>query len=298
MSSIGIDSLSGLAAFVRAAETRSYVAAGRLLGVSSSAVGKSVARLEDKLGVVLFQRSTRSIRLTAEGELFYERCRRILADLGDAEAELLRTKEAPRGRVRFSLPAVGYRLLAPVLPELARRYPDVTLELDYSDRMVDVIEEGFDLVLRSGALVDSGLTVRRLGEFRFAIAGSPAYLRRHGTPRRPADLARHAGLFYKIPATGKLQPWELDDGEAPAPRAALTCNSVEALIVAARDGLGLAYLPDFAVRDELASGALALVLEAHPAAAGVFSLLWPTSRSLSPKVRVLVELLSKRWPAR
>src|SRR5882757_9721155 len=135
MSAMGVDSMSSLAAFVRAAETRSYVAAGRILGISSSAVGKSVARLEEKLGVLLLHRSTRSIHLTAEGALFFERCQRILADLGDAESELLHTKEAPRGRLRVSLPAVGYRLLSPMLPAFARRYPEVELDIDYNDRM-------------------------------------------------------------------------------------------------------------------------------------------------------------------
>jgi len=296
MSAIGIDSMSSLTAFVRAAETRSYVAAGRILGVSSSAVGKSVARLEEKLGVLLLHRSTRSIHLTAEGALFFERCQRVLADLGDAEAELLRTKEAPRGRLRVSLPAVGYRLLSPVLPAFTRRYPEVELDIDYNDRMVDVIEEGFDAVLRTGELADSRLMSRRLGAYRFLIVASPNYVRRRRAPQSPRDLSRHACLFYKIPTTGKIQPWAFEaDGEDETARlhSVMTCNSVEALIMAARQGLGLAYLPDFAVRDELAQKALLALLPDFPAVSGTFRLLWPANRLLSPKVRVFAEFLGE-----
>jgi len=293
---MGIDSMSSLAAFVRAAETRSYVAAGRILGVSSSAVGKSVARLEEKLGVLLLHRSTRSIHLTAEGALFFERCQRILADLGDAEAELLHTKEAPRGRLRVSLPAVGYRLLSPMLPAFTRRYPEVELDLDYSDRMVDVIEEGFDAVLRSGELADSRLMSRRIGTYRFIIVASPGYLRRRRAPERPRALSRHACLLFKIATTGKLQPWTLEaseEEELPQLRAAMICNSIEALITAARQGLGLAYLPDFAVREELAQQLLVNALPAFPAISGTFRLLWPANRLLSPKVRAFAEFLDE-----
>ena len=147
-----MDNLNGIAAFVRAAETSSYVAAGRLLGVSASAVGKSVARLEEKLGVRLLNRSTRRISLSNEGALFYERCQRILADLGDAEAELSHLAEAPRGKLRVSLPVIGYRIILPLLAEFTRLYPEIELDLDFNDRLVDVVAEGVDVAVRSGTL--------------------------------------------------------------------------------------------------------------------------------------------------
>ncbi|HTD04736.1 LysR family transcriptional regulator [Undibacterium sp.] len=289
-----MDRFNGLAVFVRAAETRSFVAAGRLLGISASAVGKSVARLEEKLGVRLFQRSTRHISLTAEGTLFYERCQRILADLEDAEGELARTLETPRGKLRVSMPVIGYRMLLPVLPEFMRRYPQVELELDFNDRLVDVIEEGLDVVVRSGPLTDSRLMARQLGPFRMVIAGAPAYFKKHGIPGKPADLTQHACLCYRFPSTGKLQEWVLDpDPSNPELRlsAAMTCNNIEALICAAGQGLGLAYLPDFIVGDALANGSLQTVLDAHLSTTDIFSVLWPSSRQLSPKLRVFVDFL-------
>lgn len=292
-----MDNLNGLAAFVRAAETRSFVAAGRLLGISASAVGKSVARLEERLGARLFHRSTRRITLTAEGMLFYERCQRILGDVADAEAELQHAMETPRGRLRVSLPAAIHRLMLPVLPEFMQAYPEIELDLDFNDHMVDVIADGLDAVIRSGALADSRLMARRVGPFRFHIVGSPDYLDRRGVPQHPADLEHHACLRYKYPTAGTLQDWGLRADPATPPwrlPATLVCNSAEALISGAQRGLGLIYMADFALRDALASGALRPVLEPYEAAPGVFWLLWPSSRHLSPKLRAFVDFMCTR----
>jgi DNA-binding transcriptional LysR family regulator len=292
-----MDNLNGLTAFVRAAETRSFVAAGRLLGISASAVGKSVARLEERLGARLFHRSTRRISLTAEGALFYERCQRILGDVADAEAELQRAMEAPRGRLRVSLPVATHRLLLPVLPEFVRMYPEIELDLDFNDRMVDVIDEGLDVVMRSGALTDSRLVSRRVGPFCFQIVGSPDYFARRGVPQRPADLERHACLRYKSPTAGTLQDWGLRADPAPGSwrlPATLLCNNAEALIAAAQRGLGLIYMADFLLREALAGGALQAVLEPYQAPPSMFWALWPSSRHLSPKRRVFVDFLCTR----
>lgn len=292
-----MDNLSYLSAFVRAAETHSFVAAGRVLGVSASAVGKSVARLEERLGVRLFQRSTRRISLTAEGTLFYERCQRILGDIADAEAELERAVEAPRGRLRVSLPAAGHHLLLPVLPDFLRLYPEIEMDLDFNDRMVDVIAEGLDAVVRSGTMADSRLMGRRIGPFRFHIVGSPAYFEQRGLPQQPRDLEGHACLRYKHVNSGILQDWALQNDPATAPwrlPATFVCNNAEALIGAAQRGLGLAYLPDFLARDALATGTLRTVLDAYQAAPGMFWVLWPSSRHLSPKLRVFVDFLCTR----
>jgi len=183
-----MDNLAGLTAFVQAAELRSFVAAGRMLGISASAVGKSIARLEARLGVRLFQRSTRSIALTSEGSVFLERCRRILGEIEAAELELSNSKNAPQGRLRVSLPQVG-SLLNPVLAAFARAYPQVELDLDFSDRRVDVIEEGYDAVVRAGESADSRLMSRQLGQFQLQLVAAPAYLAQHGTPAQP-DLGR------------------------------------------------------------------------------------------------------------
>ncbi|MBX9347314.1 LysR family transcriptional regulator [Chromobacterium vaccinii] len=291
----GMDSLSGLLAFVRAAELGSFVAAGERLGISASAVSKSVSRLEDKLAARLFHRSTRRIRLTQEGLLLFERSRRILAELDEASAELAHSAAAPRGRLKVSLPLIGHRMLSPLLPEFHARYPEISLELDFSDRMVDLVAEGVDVAVRSGELDDSRLQARLLGPFRFALVGSPDYFRRRGEPQRPDDLQAHACLRYRFPYNGQLQPWALrvPAGSPPQPNAFLSCNSIEALAAAASDGLGIAWLPDFAVRRELGDGRLRPVLEDCAAEPGKFSAVWPASRHLPPKQRVFIDFLAE-----
>ncbi|MBU9190762.1 LysR family transcriptional regulator [Burkholderia gladioli] len=295
-----MDNLNGIVAFVRTAETLSFVAAGRKLGISASAVGKTIAKLERSLGVRLFHRTTRRVTLTEEGRHFYERCHRILEELRDAEATLSASAQTPRGRLRVSLPVIGYRFLLPVLPAFSARYPDIELDLDFNDRLVDVVEGGFDAVIRSGQLSDSSLMSRRLGPFRFVLCASPDYLARAGVPRGLADLAAHEGVRYRFPTTGKLQPWSLlpDGGEPPNLRCAMTCNNMEALRGAVIAGFGIGFMPDFLARDALAAGSLVEVLEPHSIAPGQFSILWPSSRQLSPKLRVFVDFMCEHlFPA-
>ncbi|WP_186020851.1 LysR family transcriptional regulator [Burkholderia gladioli] len=295
-----MDNLNGIVAFVRTAETLSFVAAGRKLGISASAVGKTIARLERSLGVRLFHRTTRRVTLTEEGRHFHERCHRILEELRDAEATLSASAQTPRGRLRVSLPVIGYRFLLPVLPAFSTRYPDIELDLDFNDRLVDVVEGGFDAVIRSGQLSDSSLMSRRLGPFRFVLCASPGYLARAGVPRGLADLAAHEGVRYRFPTTGKLQPWSLlpDGGEPPNLRCAMTCNNMEALRGAVIAGFGIGFMPDFLARDALAAGSLVEVLEPHSIAPGQFSILWPSSRQLSPKLRVFVDFMCEHlFPA-
>ncbi|WP_079433757.1 LysR family transcriptional regulator [Zoogloea sp. LCSB751] len=291
-----MDSVNGFMVFVQVAETRSFVAAGRLLGVSASAVGKSVSRLEEKLGVRLFHRSTRSVSLTAEGTLFLERSRRILAEIEAAELELSQATSAPRGRLRVSLPLVS-SLVLPVLGEFMRDYPAIELDLDFTDRLVDVIDEGFDAVVRTGDPADSRLSARRLGAFRSLVVASPDYLARRGTPKVPADLLQHACLHYRFPNSGKLEPWALrqapGEPELPLPTS-MICNNIETRVCFALQGLGITYLPDFAIREQLADGRLRAVLTEHVERTGVFHVLWPASKHPSPKVRAFVDFLCAR----
>lgn len=287
-----MDNINTLNVFVQVAETRSFVAAGRLLGVSASAVGKSVGRLEERLGVRLFHRSTRSITLTAEGLLLLERSKRILAEIEAAETELRQTSLLPQGRLRVSLPLVG----APFLQVLARfkqRYPEVDLDLDFSDRRVDVIEEGFDAVLRSGEVLDSRLTARCIGEFRMLLVGSPAYFKQRGAPRHPGELMDHACIQFRFPNTGMLQAWPLHAERHAAKQQlpqSMVCNNLEARICFALQGLGIAYLPDFAIADSLADGKLVTVLdEIH--GSGAFHIMWPSGKHPAPKLRVFIDFL-------
>lgn len=291
-----MDSLNGFMVFVQVAETRSFVAAGRQLGISASAVGKSIARLEDKLGVRLFHRSTRSITLTAEGELFLERSRRILAEIEAAESELSQAAQRPTGRLKLSLPIVS-SLILPALGDFMAAYPDIQLDLDFSDRVVDVIAEGYDAVMRGGPPGDSRLTARKLG-YAYSIAvASPDYLARHGTPQTPEALQQHACLHYRFNTTGKLERWVLrgyeDEHELVLPTT-MVCNNIETRVCFAMRGLGIAMLPDFSVRDALAQGTLCEVLSEYACHRNVFHLLWPASKHPSPKVRALIDFLSTR----
>ena len=291
-----MDSLTGITAFVRTADQLSFSEAGRALGVSASAVGKSVAKLEQELGVRLLHRTTRRVALTEEGALFYERCRRILDDLQDAETMVTDPAGAVRGRLRVSLPTIGYLFLLPVIPGFRRRYPNIELDIDFNDRIVDLIEEGVDVAIRSGKLADSSPMARRLGPLKFVVCAAPSYLVARGTPKTPQDLKQHDCLRFRFPNSGKLQIWALkmeagvDPFRGPAP---FTCNNMEALRGAAIGGLGIAYMPDFLARDAVNDGALRTLLDEFLIDAGRFSALWPSSKQLSSKVRVFVDYLSE-----
>ncbi|MDP9531390.1 LysR family transcriptional regulator [Pseudomonas protegens] len=292
-----MDNLNGLQVFVCVVRSGSLVGAGERLGLSASAVGKALARLEQRLGVRLLNRSTRRLSLTDEGALFYERGQRIVDEVLEAEAELARISDKPRGRLRVSLPAIGYRMLLPILPEFAARYPNIELDLDFNDRLIDVIAEGVDAVIRSGELPDSQLKSRSLGPFGFVLIGAPGYFAQRGIPHTPQDLERHACLRYKFPGGSVLQPWNLrlPDGAPPLVLgSALTSNNLESLIHAASQGLGIAYVPEFVVCGALADGSLISVLDDYQQERGKFSILWPSSRHLLPKLRVFVDFLSQR----
>jgi len=293
-----MDKLSGLLAFVKTADLGSFVAAGRALEISPSAIGKGVAKLEHEVGVRLLQRSTRRMQLTPEGRLFHERCRRILDDLDDARAMLSHATEEPRGRLRVSAPIVGYHFLLPVLPDFVARYPEVELDIVFSDRTVDLIDEGVDVAIRSGDLPDSRLVSRPLNAFRLLLCAAPEYLARHGTPSAVRDLARHVAVRFRHPNSGKLLDWPMLQSVAdaePHPRTVFACNNMEAVLGATLRGLGIACMPDFLVQEMLADGRLACVLGELDGAGGQFKAIWPSSRHLSPKVRVFVDHLGERF---
>ncbi|WP_047305351.1 LysR family transcriptional regulator [Pseudomonas fluorescens] len=295
-----MDWLGSIPVFMQVAETRSFTEAGRLLGVSSSAVGKSIARLEERLKTRLFHRTTRSISLTAEGAGFLERCRRIAAEVEAAEFQLCDSSSAPVGKLRISAPQV-HGLLMPVLAEFMQRYPQIELDVDLCDRMVDVVEEGFDLVVRTGHPKDSRLLARQLGRFRMLLVGSPEYFQQYGVPQTPQELREHACLRHTFHHTGKLEAWPFKaQANSPEPDlpTRLTSSSIEAVEHAARSGLGVACLPDFMVQAAVQRGELQTVLDDYLEHNGVFWVLWPSSRHAAAKVRVLIEHLSERlFPA-
>lgn len=289
-----MDRLGSLNAFVQAAESRSFVAAGRQLGVSSSAIGKAVARLEERLGVRLFHRSTRSITLTTEGAQFLDRCRRIFCEIEAAELELSQAQGAPRGKLRVSLPLVCM-LITPAIGAFMRAYPEIEMDLDFTDRLVDVIDEGFDAVIRTGETRDSRLMTRTLGSFSHRLVGSPDYFAHHGVPQHPQELKAHACLHHKYPSTGKLERWPLRSGDENAEISlpvTATASTIEPLICLAEQGFGIACLPQFAVHRPLSEGTLITVLDGHIQDVGEFRILWPSSRHPSPKVKAFVDFMA------
>lgn len=293
-----MDSFTSMTSFVRTAETLSFVQAARSLGISASAVGKNVARLENKLGIRLFNRSTRNVSLTAEGTVLLARCQHILEQLREAEAELTTTVEQPAGKLRVSLPVIGYRLLLPVLPSFTRRYPGIELELDFSDRLVNIVDEGFDVAIRSGKIADSRLTSKTLGNFSFVLCASPAYLREYGEPASPDDLKKHKCVLFRFPSTGLIQPWELRGLRVTGdfnPASVLTANNIEAVIGISTSGLGISYVPDFTVREALSRGELKEVLAGSCVTQSSFSALWPASRFLSPRIRCFIDFMAENW---
>jgi DNA-binding transcriptional LysR family regulator len=286
-----MESLAGIAAFVSAAEQRSYVAAGRVLGVSSSAIAKSVSRLEARLGVRLLSRTTRSIGLTEEGRIFYDLSRSILDDLRDAEATVSRSREKPRGRLRVSVPhIVGHHLLMPLLPAFRAAYPEIELDIELDDRVVDIVTEGVDVAIRSGELPDSRLVTRAIGSQHFVVCGSPAYLRKSGIPEIPGDLAGHLCIHFKYPTSGRLAPWAFHPAHMPRRLpTSLVFNNTDAGLRAATDGLGLAHLPSYVADQAMVSGSLRPVLTGFMQPLGVLACVWPSSRQLSPKIRAFVD---------
>jgi DNA-binding transcriptional LysR family regulator len=243
--------------------------------------------------VRLFHRSTRSITLTQEGQLFLESCRRIFTEIEAVEAGFAETKGLPKGRLRVSLPLIGM-LMMPTVARFMAAYPEIELDVDFTDNLVDVVDGGYDVVVRTGEAEDSRLMARILGNYRLQIVGAPAYFARAGRPQQPEDLLQHACLHHRYPTSGKLQRWPLirpvGGAELVLPIAG-ACSTIEPLIVLAEMGIGLACVPDFSIRHQLATGTLVTVLDEHIEHKGTFRAVWPSSRFLPPKLRVFIDFL-------
>lgn len=288
-----MENLSNIGLFVRVAQRLSFSAVARESGLSPSTVGKSIARLEERLKVRLFHRSTRTLALTADGKVFLERCRRILSEIEAAELEMSQASEMPRGTLRISLPRYS-GLFQQAISHFMQRYPAVELDLDFSDRLVDVIGEGFDAAIRASALSDSGLMRRRLCTFRRVLAASPEYLQEHGRPLHAKDLQHHACLHYRFPNTGRLEQWPISETQdIPELPRTLVCNSVEMRVHLSLQGQGIACLPDFTVGEHLSSGRLQTILDECTHNTVPLWIVWPASRNLSPKLRAFIDCMSE-----
>ncbi|MQB56066.1 LysR family transcriptional regulator [Rahnella sp. RcJ3] len=291
-----MDYFGALGAFVQAAETRSFTEAGRRLGISSSAVGKAIVRLEEELGVRLFHRSTRAITLTAEGQIFHGRCQRILAEFDVARDELSQARAEPQGKLRVALPQIGTHLM-PYLIEFQMQFPQIELELDFSDRLVNIIDEGFDAAIRIGMINDSRLTIRPLRGYQHLLVATPGYLEQRGLPIHPEELKTHACLRYRFPTSGKLDLWPLHVNKHPLsfelPQSCVA-NAIDPLHTMTEAGLGIALLPDFIVEGAITTGRLVSVLQDFIIDYRDVCVLWPSSRQPLPKIKSFVDFIVTR----
>jgi DNA-binding transcriptional LysR family regulator len=279
---------------VRVAETLSFVDAGRQLGLSASAIGKAIARLEQRFGVRLLHRTTHNVSLTPEGALFLDRARRIQSEIELATQELSDARQAVHGPMRVSLPTWAMSFMA-IFRRFMQVYPEARLELELTDRLVDIVGEGYDLTIRTGDVRDSSLMTRIVGRFRHTLIASPSYLAAHGVPNSPEGLLDHQCLHRRHPETGLIDVWPLaEDGvnfDLDLPVAAVA-NSVEARIELAQLGAGIACVPSISVSRPIEDGRLLSIMEGNVRDAGVLRLLWPAGAVPSHNVKVLVDFVA------
>ncbi|AWF53496.1 TPA: LysR family transcriptional regulator [Klebsiella michiganensis] len=295
------DTLKDIPVFVAAVEAGSFAQAAIRLHLSRSAVGKSIARLEERLGVRLFQRTTRSQSLTDNGALFYEHCLRALEEIRGAESLLETGKQQVSGRLRVAMPVLfGRQCVAPLLIALAQEHPGLELEMSFSDRVVDLVEEGFDMAVRNGTLQDSSVLVaRRLGEHRMVLCAAPDYLLKKGTPQSVDDLLHHAAINYL--QAGRVLSWQLMDSEGAShtftPRSSLNMDDLQAICDAALAGHGIAWLPCWMVSKEIHQGKLVPLLKQAPDVRFDVHAVWQQTPHLPLRVRIAVDTLASRLPS-
>ena len=292
-----MDLLTGMRIFTHVVEANSFSAASDRLGLSRAAVSKHIARLEAHLGGRLLNRTTRRISLTEAGQAYLERCKQILEDVADAECVVSGLSTEPRGSLRLNVPmSFGITQVAPLLPRFSARYPRVDIELSLNDRLIDVVDEGYDLVIRIAELQDSNLIARRLATSRHVICASPGYLDRHGRPATPADLATHACLRYSYMQHSREWLFIGTDGEQRVRISGpLLTNNGGAICTAAENGLGIALLPTFIAGHALREGKLERVLAAYDCPQlGIYAV-YPSNRHLSAKVRAFIDFLENEF---
>lgn len=290
-----MDRIMSMQAFVQVVDSGSFSGAAKRLGVSPAVVTGHVQSLEKRLGVQLLNRTTRKVNLTEVGRGFYDRASRILAEIEEAEGSASAQQSTPRGTLRLNTSVSLARLVTPLINDYVALYPEVVFELVMSDHMVSMVEEGFDLALRSGPLPDSSLRTRRLGVGRLALCASPDYLARYGRPQQPEDLKQHNCLIYiHSPLEGR---WHLSgtDGEHEVEVAGnLRSNSIEGLRAAALSGLGICLLPMVNISEDLKAGHLVRLLPDYRTTEVVVQAVYPPGRHVSVKVRTFLDFLVER----
>jgi DNA-binding transcriptional LysR family regulator len=286
-----MDRLTSMAVFARAVELGSFSAAAEALEMSSQLVGKHVRLLEQHLGVQLLNRTTRRQSLTSVGQSFYERAKNILAEVEAAESVAAETRAMPRGRLRINAPvSFGVHALAPKLPDYLKQFPEVSVELNLSNRFVDLIDEGYDAVFRVGDLADSVLMARKLAPYQLVLCASPVYLGNAPPLDRPQDLENHECITFAVSSTRYEWVFEGPEGCITVPiKSRLIIDNGEALRTAARAGMGLIFQPQELVKEDLRAGLLVELLPSFKAEAKPFHVLYAPDRRMTPKLRSFLD---------
>lgn len=292
-----MDKLQAMQLFVRVVDSGSFTAAADQMDISRALASKLIQTLEDSLGVRLLNRTTRRLSLTEPGQNYYQRISELLAALAEAEAEAAELQVEPRGKLRVTAPmsfAIGH--LAPAIAEFQKRYPRVEVDLELNDRQVDLVQEGFDMAIRISRLADSSLVARRIAPARMALAASPTYLEARGMPQQPDDLAAHTCLIYTL--VPRPHEWTLvraDDTVQVKVNGVLAVNNGDFLLNAAMAGLGIVLTPTFIGGDALRDGRLVRVLPEWEAPATAIHAVYPQTRALPAKTRLLIDFLVERY---
>ena len=292
--------LNGINVFVQAVEAGSFSAAAAKLHQTRSAVAKSIARLEERLGVRLFHRTTRSQSLTEAGASYYERCVRALAELDAGEACIGTGRSEPMGRLRISVPVLfGRQFVAPLMLDLAQKYPKLTIDISFNDRVVDLVDEGFDLGLRVGPLPDTtSLAARHLGQQRMLICASPSYLDEHGAPKEVQEVSRHPGIIYSRGRVVKAWTIAAPGGRTQdlLPQQRILLDDLQVIADAAARGMGLAWLPCWLVAPYVKRGELKVLFDCGEMEASRMHLVWPHTPYMPAKLRVAIDTLLEVTP--
>ena len=290
--------ISAMIAFAETVKQGSFAGAARELGLSSSAVAKSVARLEQDLGLRLLHRTTRQVNLTGDGRELYARCHRIVDEMDALREEAEGVRGTPRGTLKLNLPITyGRQVIVPKLAALMQTHPELHLDLSFSDRWVDLIADGLDAVVRMGVLSDSTLVARRIGAQHMILCGGADYLKQRGVPTNPDQLANHDCLAFRLPTTGRPRPWQLREPRKGGreisftPSARAIFDDGDALVQAVACGMGLIQVPDYMAEAEIGAGRVLEVLKPWRPPPLPISLVYATTRQITPRMRVLIEAL-------
>lgn len=296
-----MDTFNAVTVFVACVESGGFAKAGCRLGISRSAVGKTIAKLEQKLGVRLFQRTTRSLRLTEDGQVYFESARRALADLEAAETALEQGRCEPIGQLRVTAPtSLGRLCVAPVLLEFAQAHAQLAITMNFSDRPSQLVEDGFDLAVRvSHSAQGSGLMVRKLATFDMILCAGPRYIERCGVPASVPELERHERIVFL--RVGGSPAWELADGTGDwiafsGGQSRIVLDNLEAAADAVLNGYGVAWLPSWLVGEHIRAGRLSRLLPHLPGLKRDISAIWPRSPFMPSRLRLAVDALASRLP--